>query len=80
MCIDLSESCHRYGVPASAGPSSSSRLKAGLQTNRGSWRAPLSFFRMHWCQQGAAADASPAKLLSDSSTDKMPAAPYLQPA
>src|SRR6266542_3382753 len=30
---------HLFGVPDSAGPSRSSRLRAGLQTNLGSWRA-----------------------------------------
>src|ERR1043166_10017010 len=38
--MNLSGARHRYGVPPSGGPSRSSRLKAELHTNHGSWKAP----------------------------------------
>jgi hypothetical protein len=37
-----------------------SRLKAELQTNHGSWRAPFRFFRMHWDHEPDRAGATSA--------------------
>src|SRR6266536_739288 len=34
----------RFGVPALAGPSCSCRLKAGLQTNVGSWKESVAWW------------------------------------